>query len=79
MRELSYRGLVLRADYDEDDAVYFGTIEGLGTGVGVHAETVGKLEIAFHRAVDDHLDLRAEGQGAGLKPGDPSPIPAGER
>lgn len=55
MRELSYKGFVVRVDYDEDDAVYFGTVEGIQNGVGVYAETVGKLEIAFHKAVDDHL------------------------
>ncbi len=51
MKDLSYKGHTLRVEYDAEDGIYFGAI----AGVRVHAETVGKLEIAFHRVVDDGL------------------------
>lgn len=55
MRELRYKGFTASVDYDEDDAIFFGRIAEIRDGVGFHGETVGKLELAFHDAVDDYL------------------------
>lgn len=59
MRELSYKGFSAHVDYDEDDAIFFGKVANIRDGVGFHGETVGKLELAFHEAVDDYLETCA--------------------
>lgn len=62
MRELRYGGFVLLVEYDDDDAIFFGTVAEIG--VRVHAETVGRLELAFHKAVDDHVSALTKANAA---------------
>lgn len=54
---MEYNGYYAKLEYDGDDNVFFGTIEGINDNISFEGETVKELEQAFKEAVDDYLDL----------------------
>ena len=57
MNTMQYRGYHARIEYDVEDRIFVGHLTGIETIVGFHGVSVDELEIAFHQAVDDYLDL----------------------
>jgi predicted HicB family RNase H-like nuclease len=55
MSIMTYKGYNARVEFDDDDGIFFGRIVGIKDVVGFHADTVGSLRAAFHKAVDDYL------------------------
>ena len=53
---LTYKTYNARIEFDAADAIFFGRIAGVRDVVGFHADTVGDLITAFHKAVYDYLE-----------------------
>ena len=56
---MSYKGYSARIEYDDEDGIFVGRIAGIRDGVGFHADSVSKLQEAFHEAVEDYLETCA--------------------
>ncbi len=52
---LEYKGYYTQIEYDDEDRVLYGKIEGIGDLVNFDSETASGIEDAFHEAVDDYL------------------------
>ena len=57
---LEYKGYHARIEYDKDDQVLRGKIEGIGDLVTFESEDIKKIETEFHEAVEDYLDFCEE-------------------
>lgn len=55
---LIYRGYSARIEFDAEDGIFFGRIEGLTDVVGFHAESEENLAARFREAVDEYLSSR---------------------
>lgn len=54
---LEYKGYHSIIEFDADDLVLHGKIEGINDLVSFEAETAGSIVEEFHNAVDEYLDL----------------------
>lgn len=57
---LEYKGYYTQIEYDYEDRVLYGKIEGIGDLVNFDSETASGIEEAFHEAVDDYLSFCEE-------------------
>ena len=53
---LNYKGYVARIEYDIDEKILFGKIEGIADLITFESTDSTKIEEEFHNAVDDYLD-----------------------
>lgn len=60
MNTMSYKGYIGSVAFSEEDDVFFGKIEGIGSVVTYEGESVSELKAAFHEAVDDYLTFCEE-------------------
>lgn len=65
-----YRGYTTTIEYDEDDKLWHGTLDGIKDLVNFHAFEIKNIEQEFHNAVDDYLDFCKE---VGKEPERPQP------
>lgn len=56
-QKLAYRGYAATVEYDEDDKLWHGTLDGIKDLVNFHAFESENIEQEFHNAVDDYLDF----------------------
>lgn len=54
-RTMEYRGYVGSVEFSEEDAVFFGKVQGIRSLVSYEGTTREELESDFHNAVDDYL------------------------
>ena len=54
-RTMEYRGYVGSVEFSEEDAVFFGKVQGIHSLVSYEGTTLEELESDFHNAVDDYL------------------------
>ena len=57
---LEYKGYYTRIEYDAQDMILHGKIEGINDLVDFEAESAQEIEKEFHAAVDDYLAFCAE-------------------
>lgn len=76
MKYMEYRGHQAAIEYDGEDKIFVGHIAGISEGIGFHGESVAELETAFHDAVDDYLEHRAEKDASFQSLQEPQPFPA---
>ena len=57
---LEYKGYHTRVEYDRDDMVLRGRIEGITDYVDFESRSLEHVEDEFHRAVDDYIEFCAE-------------------
>lgn len=62
---LEYRGYHTKVEFDADDMVLKGRIEGINDFVNFECEDIQNIEKEFHEAVDDYLEFCRE---AGKEP-----------
>lgn len=55
---LNYLGYSARIEFDAEDGIFVGRIEGLTDVVGFHANSEDNLPARFREAVDDYLSSR---------------------
>lgn len=55
MNAMNYKGYTARIEYDDEDRIFVGRLEGIRDILGFHGTTVDELEIAFHESVDDYV------------------------
>lgn len=53
--KLAYRGYTATVEYDEDDKLWYGTLDGIKDLVNFHAFEIENIEQEFRNAVDDYL------------------------
>ena len=58
--KLAYRGYTATVEYDEDDKLWHGTLDGIKDLVNFHAFEIENIEKEFRNAVDDYLDFCKE-------------------
>lgn len=58
--KLAYRGYAATVEYDEDDKLWHGTLDGIKDLVNFHAFEIENIEQEFRNAVDDYLDFCRE-------------------
>ena len=68
--KLAYRGYTATVEYDEDDKLWHGTLDGIKDLVNFHAFEIENIEQEFHNAVDDYLGFCKE---VGKEPERPQP------
>lgn len=51
----SYRGYTATVEYDEDDKLWWGQLDGIKNTVCFHAFKEEEVEAVFHNAVDDYI------------------------
>lgn len=68
--KLAYRGYTATVEYDEDDKLWHGTLDGIKDLVNFHAFEIENIEQEFRNAVDDYLDFC---RGVGKEPERPLP------
>ncbi len=54
---MEYKGYFAKVEYDSDDEIFFGTIEGIADSVSFEGANTSELKQAFFDAVDDYLDM----------------------
>lgn len=58
--KLAYRWYTATIEYDEDDKLWHGTLDGIKDLVNFHAFEIENIEQEFRNAVDDYLDFCRE-------------------
>ena len=58
--KLVYRGYAATVEYDGDDKLWHGILDGIKDLVNFHAFEIENIEQEFHNAVDDYLDFCKE-------------------
>ena len=58
--KLVYRGYTATVEYDENDKLWHGTLDGIKDLVNFHAFKIENIEQEFHDAVDDYLNFCKE-------------------
>ena len=53
---LKHKGYAARVEFDPDDCLFVGHIDGIEDGVGFHSDSAKGLVAAFHEAVEDYLE-----------------------
>ena len=60
---LKHNGYAARVEFDPEDCVFVGHIDGIEDGVGFHSDSAKGLVAAFHEAVEDYLETcKAQGK-----------------
>lgn len=57
---LEYKGYRTKIEFDREDNIFYGEIEGIHDFVNFHANDYSKIEKEFHDAVDDYLEFCRE-------------------
>lgn len=57
---MKYKGYTGLVEYDPDDRVFYGSVDGITDVVTFQGDTVDELEVAFRDSVDDYLEFCAE-------------------
>lgn len=57
---MKYKGYTGSVEYDPDDRVFYGTVNGITDIVTFEGDSVEELEAAFRDSVDDYLEMCAE-------------------
>ncbi|MBE6036756.1 MAG: type II toxin-antitoxin system HicB family antitoxin [Clostridiales bacterium] len=57
---LKYKGYFTKIEYDVEDKILYGKIEGIKDLVTFESESAALVEQEFHKAVDDYLELCKE-------------------
>ena len=57
---LEYKGYHTKVEYDNDDMVLRGKIEGISDYVDFESRSIENVASEFHKAVDDYLEFCAE-------------------
>lgn len=57
---LEYKGYFTKIEYNVEDKVLFGKIEGINDLVSFESDQPNEIENEFHNAVDDYLELCRE-------------------
>ena len=65
---MEYRGYAADYEYDEQDGIYFGWVDGIRSMVTFEAPSLAELEREFRIAVDAYLELCAEREPAVAAP-----------
>lgn len=68
--KLAYRGYAATVEYDKDDKLWHGTLDGIKDLVNFHAFEIENIEQEFCNAVDDYLEFCKE---VGKEPERPLP------
>ncbi|MDR3351735.1 MAG: type II toxin-antitoxin system HicB family antitoxin [Zoogloeaceae bacterium] len=68
MNYLRYKGYTATIEYDAEDHILVGRVQGLRDVIGFHGETVAEFESAFADAIDSYLAHCAELGQAPEKP-----------
>ncbi|MTW22711.1 toxin-antitoxin system HicB family antitoxin [Allochromatium palmeri] len=68
MNIMKYKDYIARIEYDEEDRIFVGHLEGIKDIVGFHGSTVDELENAFHESVDNYLAISEETGRPAQKP-----------
>lgn len=53
---LSYKGYFAVVQYDAEQRILYGNVEGISDGIYFESTSAGDVEIEFQEAVDDYLD-----------------------
>ena len=53
---LKHKGYAARVEFDPEDCIFVGHIDGIEDGVGFHSGSAKGLVAAFHEAVEDYLE-----------------------
>jgi predicted HicB family RNase H-like nuclease len=56
---LEHKGYRGRVEFDSEDQVFFGRVEGIEDSVSFHSDSIEGLAAAFEEAVDDYLETLA--------------------
>ena len=57
---MKYKGYLTKIEYDVEDKILYGKIEGIKDLVTFESQSAAEIEEEFHKAVDDYLQLCAE-------------------
>ena len=57
---LEYKGYRTKIEFDREDNIFYGKIEGIRDFVNFHTDDCLKIEEKFHDAVDDYLEFCRE-------------------
>ena len=57
---LEYKGYTTKIDYDVEDRLFYGKIEGISDLVDFCSKTFDTIEKEFHEAVDGYLEICEE-------------------
>ena len=57
---LEYKGYFTKVEYDAEDGILYGKIEGINDMVNFESHSMKSVEKEFHRAVDEYLNFCAE-------------------
>lgn len=57
---LEYKGYYAKIDFNADDEIFFGVIEGINDIVSFEGKEISELKSAFYDAVDDYLEICAK-------------------
>ncbi len=58
MNTLKYKGFIGSVEFNEEDNVFFGKIEGIDGIVNYESSSVDELKSAFHEAVENYIAYR---------------------
>ena len=60
---LKHKGYAARVEFDPEDCIFVGHVDGIEDGVGFHSDSAKGLVAAFHEAVEDYLETcKAQGK-----------------
>jgi len=57
---LEYKGYRTKIEFDREDNIFYGKIEGIRDFVNFHTEDYSKIKKEFHDAVDDYIEFCRE-------------------
>ena len=65
---MEYRNYIARIEFDEQDNMFVGHLDGIKDIVGFHGSTMDALEVAFHEAVESYLAISRQTGRPAQKP-----------
>ena len=65
---LSYKGYCTKVEFDSEDCILYGKIEGINDFVDFYCESVNEIKSEFEKAVDDYLEFCEENGKTPEKP-----------
>lgn len=57
---MEYKGYHAKFEFDENDRIYVGQVEGVKDDLFFHGATLDELEREFHNSVDNYLIFKNE-------------------
>ena len=57
MNLLEYKGYHAKISFDAQDALFIGEVFGINDSLNFHGASVAELKDAFHRCIDNYLDV----------------------